>query len=114
MVLIFSANLVLAHAAFIKYFPLDVLMKYADALKEAGARRIDIYTNPAAWAQNDFATIAKYKALIEHIRKIGLEIAISPDSITGNWRYIGFLTVNAVPCHLTGKWQAAFGLMFLL
>jgi hypothetical protein len=54
-------------------------MKYADALKEAGARRIDIYTSPAAWAQNDLGTIAKYEALIDHIRKIGLEIAISPE-----------------------------------
>jgi hypothetical protein len=77
--LTFGANLVFAHGALIKRFPPDILLSYADALKEAGAERIEIYASPATWADGDSETIAKYDELIEHIRKIGLAVVISPE-----------------------------------
>ena len=84
--LTFGANLVFAHGALIKRFPLDILLSYADALKEAGAGRIEIYASPATWADGDGETIAKYDALVDHIRKIGLVVAISPEFNYGERR----------------------------
>ncbi len=84
--LTFDANLVFAHGALIKRFPLNTLLSYADALKEAGAGRIEIYPSPATWADGDKETIAKYDALISHIRKIGLSVVISPEFNYGERR----------------------------
>jgi len=83
--LIFGGNLFLAHGAFIKYFSLDVLLKYADGLKEAGISRIELYIGPSAWANNESETIAKYDALIKHIRELGLEVVISPEYHRGSF-----------------------------
>ena len=84
--LTFGANLVFAHGALIKRFPLDILLSYADALKEAGAGRIEIYASPATWSDGDGETIAKYDALVDHIRKIGLAVVISPEFNYGERR----------------------------
>jgi hypothetical protein len=46
---LFAAVLHLAHGRIIPNMPLDVVIAYAAALKEAGAERVDIYTTQSAW-----------------------------------------------------------------
>ena len=46
-------------------------------LKAAGAQRIDL--NPAIDTVNNPALEAKYDALVQHIRELGLELAINPE-----------------------------------
>ena len=75
---LFAAVLHLAHGNIIGNMPLDVLDAYADALKAAGAERIDIYTTPAAWPDKTPAIIAKYDAVIAHIRQIGVKLGFDP------------------------------------
>lgn len=74
----FACNMILAHGALIQRVPLEVLLACADALKEAGAQRIDI--NPMVTSHPDAEVASKYKALIQHIRELGLKIAINPES----------------------------------
>ncbi len=88
----FGANLVFAHGAFIKGFPAEALLKYVDALKESGAHRIEI--NPAIdpWVDGDAATIRKYDALVEHIHRSGLQLAINPEFVRKEDRAFDFKT----------------------
>ena len=76
--LLFAGVLYLAHGQIIAKMPLDVLIAYADALKEAGVERVDIYTTQSAWPDKIPADIAKYDAVIEHIRRIGLKLGFDP------------------------------------
>ena len=76
--LVFGCNLVLAHGGIINRVPVPVLLKSADALKEAGAQRIEM--NPLVKDGGDPRAARKYKAVIEHIRALGLQIAINPES----------------------------------
>jgi len=91
----FGCNLTLAHGGTIRRVPLDVLEAAADALKEAGASRIEI--NPVVTGSVDPAVEAKYKALIAHIRGLGLAIAINPESADPNQGGI----------HDFAEWQSA-------
>jgi hypothetical protein len=75
----FSANLFFAHGAMVKRFPADALIAYADALKEAGASRIDINPGPLPWKVKDRETIEKYDALIRHIHQLGMEVSLNPE-----------------------------------
>ena len=81
--LLFSANLFLAHGAIVTRFPQETLIAYADRLKETGLHRIDINPTPQPWVNRDQATIAKYDALIEHIRRSGLQLALNPAYVEG-------------------------------
>lgn len=76
---LFSANLFFGHGAVIPYIPAETLLRYADALSEGGARRIDI--NPAIdpWRDGKPEIIQKYDALIAHIHDAGLQLAINPE-----------------------------------
>lgn len=76
--LVFSANMNFAHRKYIKYCSNDTLFAYADALKEAGAKRVDINPGLWPWSTHDQENIAKYDALVRHIREIGLELAWNP------------------------------------
>lgn len=74
----FGCNMILAHGSLVNRVPLEVLEKYADAIKEAGAQRVEL--NPVVRAHGDAEALKKYKALVEHIRKLGLKIALNPES----------------------------------
>ena len=76
---LFAAVLHLAHGRIIPNMPLDVLFAYADALKEADAERVDIYTTQSAWPDKIPADIAKYDALVAHIRQLGLKLGVDPE-----------------------------------
>ncbi len=85
--LTFSGNLFLAHGAFIPYFQLGTLLRYADALKEAGVGRIDI--NPSAVAflnpSGPQDAIGKYDRLVKHIHDdLHLELAWNPEFNRGD------------------------------
>ncbi len=73
-----GATLFYAHETVIERVPLQTLLDYADALIEAGVERIDINTGLFPWLDGDRATIAKYDALVEHIRSAGVRIALNP------------------------------------
>ncbi|MGA3228586.1 MAG: hypothetical protein ABSD51_01435 [Candidatus Binatus sp.] len=75
---LFAGVLHLAHGQIIAKMPLDVLIAYADALREAGVERVDIYTTQSAWPDKIPADIAKYDAVIAHIRQIGLKLGFDP------------------------------------
>ena len=77
--LLFSANLVFARSDILPYIPTDALLQYVDALKEAGARRIDINLSIDPWRDHREEVIQKYDALVDHIHQAGLELAINPD-----------------------------------
>ncbi|MDH3913167.1 MAG: hypothetical protein OEU09_17925 [Rhodospirillales bacterium] len=74
----FGANLFYAHETVIERVPLQTLLDYADALIETGVERIDINTGLFPWLDGDQVTIAKYDALIQHIRDAGVRIALNP------------------------------------
>ena len=78
---LFSANLVLAHGSLIANAPLDVLLNYVDGLKQAGAQRIEF--NPGVASLADPNVMAKYDALVGHIRQLGLRLAINPEVVAG-------------------------------
>jgi hypothetical protein len=80
--LLFSAQLFFAHGSAVKYFDIDTLTKYADGLKDAGARRIDI--NPGL-SFNDNQD--KYDRLVQYIRSIGLQVALNPEYNRGDRKY---------------------------
>jgi hypothetical protein len=73
--IIFSANLFFAHGSIVKWMPTEDLLAYADALKEAGVQRVDI--NPGLTSMTDPVIVAKYDALVAHIRALGLKLAVN-------------------------------------
>ena len=74
----FSANLFYAHEAMIEHFPVQVLLKYADALIETGVQRVDINPGLYPWVSRNQASIEKYDALIAHLQRSGVKIAFNP------------------------------------
>lgn len=75
----FAANLSLANSAVIAYVPTDVLLKAADALKEAGVTRVDLTLSVLPWKHDRENVTAKYDALIEHLHALKVKIALTPD-----------------------------------
>lgn len=78
----FGMNLFIAHEAWIEGMPRDVLIKAVDAFKDAGVDRVDINPGQFPWLLREQATIAKYDAAIEHIRKRGLKLILNPQYST--------------------------------
>jgi hypothetical protein len=81
--MVFSGNHVLAYGHVVKLFSQEVLDRYADALREAGAGRLEIYPDPYAWLRKDEASIQRYDALISHMRGIGLGVVLAPEVFRG-------------------------------
>jgi hypothetical protein len=78
----FAANIMLAHEAWVEGVPQEALELYVDALREAGARRVDINLGLFPWLDRGTVrgdqTIAKYDAVVERIRSNGLQLAFNP------------------------------------
>ncbi len=74
----FAVNLFFAHEGVIEHVDLDVLTKMVDAFRDLGIDRIDINMGLFPWKDKDQAQIAKYDAIIRHIRNAGLQVAINP------------------------------------
>ncbi len=74
----FGLNLFLAHEAWIRGQPREVLVKAVDAIKEAGATRVDFNPGLFPWLDGDQANIAKYDAVVDRARLDGLILAINP------------------------------------
>ena len=74
----FAVNLFFAHEGVIEHVDLDVLTKMVDAFRDLGIDRIDINMGLFPWKDKDQAQIAKYDAIIRHIRGAGLQLAINP------------------------------------
>jgi len=74
---IISANLYLGYGGIVPEVATQTLLDYVDGLKAAGAQRIDI--NPAIDTVNDATSAAKYDAVVQHIRQLGLQLAINPE-----------------------------------
>lgn len=81
--MVFSGNHVLAYGHVVKLFSQEVLDRYADALREGGAGRLEIYPDPTAWLRKDAASIGRYDALISHMRDIGLGVVLGPEVFHG-------------------------------
>lgn len=76
--LIVATNLFLAHEAVVAAVPTDALTKAVDAFKEAGLGRVDINMGLFPWLDGDQATITKYDAVVDRIRRAGMQLAINP------------------------------------
>jgi hypothetical protein len=74
----FAVNLFFAHEGVIEHVDLDVLTKMVDAFRDLGVDRVDINMGLFPWKSTDPAQIAKYDAVIRHIRDAGLQLAINP------------------------------------
>jgi len=74
---IIGANLYLAHGAIVPGVDTQTLLDYVDGLKAAGAQRIDF--NPGLTTINNSTSAAKYDAVVQHIRQLGLRLAINPE-----------------------------------
>jgi uncharacterized protein (TIGR03437 family) len=68
-----------AHGLAIPNIDLESLLQYADGLKAAGAQRIEF--NPGYLSLRDPAVMTKYDALVQHIRQLGLMLAINVEYI---------------------------------
>ena len=79
---IIGANLYLAHGAIVAGVSTQTLLDYVDGLKAAGAQRIDF--NPGLTTINNATSAAKYDAVVQHIRQLGLELAINPEFNPGS------------------------------
>ena len=77
---IIAANHYLADGAIVQGVDTQVLLDYVDGLKAAGAQRIDL--NPAIDTVNIAASEAKYDAIVQHIRELGMQLAINPQFAT--------------------------------
>ena len=75
--IIMGANLEYAHGLAIPKVDISFLLEYVDGLKAAGAQRIEF--NPEYLSLSDPAVMAKYDALVQHIRQLGLMLAINPE-----------------------------------
>jgi len=74
-----SANLVYAHGLAGSKTNLGTMLNDADGLKAAGVQRIEF--NPGYFSLSDPAVMAKYDALVQHIRQLGLKLTINPEYI---------------------------------
>jgi uncharacterized protein (TIGR03437 family) len=81
--LVFSGSLVYANGATITGTRLSVLLDYVDGLKAAGAQRIDI--NPGVTSIYDPNATALYDAVVRHIRELGLQLALNPEIVAGDF-----------------------------
>jgi hypothetical protein len=72
---VFSANLLLAHGVGVQRVPTKVLLAYVDALKEAGAQRIEF--NPGVTNVDNPEVMGRYDAVVKHIRELGLRVEIN-------------------------------------
>ena len=80
--LVLGGNLALANGAMIAGVRQDVLLDYVDGLKAAGVQRVDL--NPGILSMNDPNATALYDAVVQHIRQLGLELALNPEVNTGD------------------------------
>jgi len=71
----FGANLILAHGVGVAGTPTKVLLDYIDALKAAGAQKIEF--NPGVMSVNNPEVMGKYDAVVKHIRELGLRVEIN-------------------------------------
>ena len=72
---IFSANLIVAHGVGVQRVPTKTLLEYIDALKAAGAQRIEF--NPGVTSVDNPEVMGKYDAVVKHIRELGLQVEIN-------------------------------------
>lgn len=73
--LVFSSNLILAHGVGVARVPTPVLLQYVDALKAAGAQRVEF--NPGVTSVDHPDVMEKYDAVVKHIREVGLQVEIN-------------------------------------
>ena len=79
--IIMGANLEFAQGAFISGQRISDLLDYVDGLKAVGVQRIEI--NPGYLSLQDPTVMAMYDALVQHIRQLGLQLAINVVYVAG-------------------------------
>lgn len=79
--IIMGANLEFAQGAFIPGQRISDLLDYVDGLKAVGVQRIEI--NPGYLSLQDPTVMAMYDALVQHIRQLGLQLAINVVYVAG-------------------------------
>ena len=85
---IMAANLEFAQGAFISGINASDLLDYIDGLKAVGVQRIDI--NPGYLSLQDAAVTAKYDAVVQHIRQLGLMLVINVVFVNGQQTVTSF------------------------
>lgn len=83
--MVLSANIPYANGAVIDLIPVSILLQYIEGLQAAGAQRIDL--NPGVTSIDDPVAVAAYDAMVAHIRELGLQLAINPTVVGGEFGF---------------------------
>lgn len=75
--LVLSGSLFYANGSGVDTMPQSFLLDYVDGLKAAGVQRVDL--NPGVTSLNDPVATALYDAVVQHIRELGMQLAINPE-----------------------------------
>ena len=78
---LFGGNLVAAYGTRVANEDLSVLLDWVDGLKAAGVQRVEF--NPSMVTMSHSGNVAKYDAIVRHIRELGLQLAINPEYEVG-------------------------------
>jgi uncharacterized protein (TIGR03437 family) len=79
---VMGGNLFYAIGSIVDDMPQSFLLNYIDGMKAAGAQRLDI--NPGVTSINDPAATALYDAVVQHMRALGMQLAINPEVDTND------------------------------
>jgi uncharacterized protein (TIGR03437 family) len=79
--IVFGGQVVAAYGTRLYNEDLSVILDYIDGLKAAGVQRIEF--NPGVYTLTNASNVAKYDAIVWHIRELGLDLAINPEYETG-------------------------------
>jgi len=79
--IVFGANAVAAYGTRLPSVKLPVALDYIDGLKAAGVQRVEF--NPGVDSMFQPDTVAKYDAIVQHIRQLGMQLGINPEYENG-------------------------------
>ena len=102
---IIGANHYLANGSILQGLDTQTLLDYVDGLKAAGAQRIDL--SPAIDSVNNPAIEAKYDAIVQHIRELGLQLALDPQFAKNEASLASFQDFQTLAAQTYRSWRPA-------
>ena len=79
--IVYGGNLVYANGMVVAGATQELLLAYVDGLKAAGVQRVDL--NPGLTSITNSTVVALYDATVQHIRELGMQLAINPEFTPG-------------------------------
>jgi uncharacterized protein (TIGR03437 family) len=81
--LIFGGQNIFAYGSAVANATPQELNDYADGLKASGVQRLEF--NPSVTAINNAKAAANYDAMVRHVRQLGMQLAINPEVLVGEF-----------------------------